>query len=137
MWIFSCTTSVSTTTTNTVVVAGSPTDDIGVALCGPSPLSALRVAPACDVTGNASAVVAVPLPGSITVTKRADPATTTTFSFLFGVTPFTLTDGGTRTFDGLTAGTYSVTELVPDGWQLASASCTDEQLGEFDHACCR
>ena len=61
VWIFTCTTMVAATTTNTVVVTGSPTDDLGVALCGPSRLSALRVAPACDVTDNASAVATVPL----------------------------------------------------------------------------
>jgi LPXTG-motif cell wall-anchored protein len=55
-WVFTCTTSVTTTTANTVVVTGSPTDEGGTPLCGPDSVGGF---PPCDVTATDDAVVVV------------------------------------------------------------------------------
>lgn len=55
-WVFTCTTAVTATTTNTVVVTGSPTDQDGNPLCGPDSVGGF---PPCDVTAPDDAVVVV------------------------------------------------------------------------------
>lgn len=84
-----------------------------------------------------------PEPGTIVVEKRTVPAgDPTEFEFTFGPagssseedeelvaaapTVFSLRDGEQEVFDGLDAGTYSVSELVPEGWYLTSAECDNE-----------
>jgi hypothetical protein len=76
--------------------------------------------------------------GSITIIKDADPnalqdfAYTTTGTGLSafsldddaGVTNASTTLSNTRVFNGLTAGSYSVTETDVNGWSLGSISCT-------------
>lgn len=75
-------------------------------------------------------LVPVTPPGSIVVVKNAVGGDDS-FSFTStGLTPtsFTLTTvGGTaqRTFPNLAPGTYSVSETVPAGWDLTSATCSD------------
>ena len=66
--------------------------------------------------------------GSITVVKQAVGGDDT-FEFLssnFGAFNLT-TVGGTaqRSITGLTPGTYNVSETVPAGWELTSATCSD------------
>ncbi len=64
----------------------------------------------------------------IVVEKETDPDGSTqafTFSTDYGG-DFNLADGESNTSDPLTSGTYSVSESVPDGWTLTSATCDDE-----------
>ena len=122
-WIFTCTTTVTETTTNVVTVPGTPTDPDGQPLCGST--EPLKVAEPCDVTDNGTATVTVVDPGSITVIKRADPDTSLEFPFAFADEPFTLTDGASRTFDSLAPGDYTVLENASDGWDLTGITCDD------------
>ena len=69
--------------------------------------------------------------GSITVTKLVE-GPDGTFPFLFDDAPFDLTtvDGSaSRTYGPLAAGTYDITESVPDGWELSQVVC-DGTKGE-------
>ncbi|MCS7006481.1 MAG: DUF11 domain-containing protein [Gaiellaceae bacterium] len=83
-----------------------------------------------------------PEPGTIIVKKRTNPAgDETKFEFTFGPAgsssegegevsgassaSFSLADGEQEVLDGLEAGTYSVSEDVPEGWDLTSAVCDD------------
>ena len=66
----------------------------------------------------------------ITVEKvcvTADPSPTQDFSFTsdFAGGPGDIACGGSDTSDPLDPGTYSVSETVPPGWSLASATCDD------------
>ncbi len=69
-------------------------------------------------------------PGTITVTKQAlggDGTFEFTGTGPAVLTPFTITTSGgnhvgSQTFAGLTAGTYTVAETVPAGWELLSSS---------------
>jgi hypothetical protein len=66
--------------------------------------------------------------GSITVIKDAVPDDLQIFSFTGGLGSFTLVDNGgtnSRTFTGLDAGTYTVTETVPSGWYLTDIDIDD------------
>jgi hypothetical protein len=68
------------------------------------------------------------LAGSLRVVKEADPADGT--SFVFETTPnvsggrFALADGQSRTFPSLATGTYLVTELPLDDWEVEDIRCT-------------
>ncbi|MDX1747534.1 MAG: hypothetical protein R3324_16490, partial [Halobacteriales archaeon] len=67
--------------------------------------------------------------GSITIEKETDPDGSTQ-SFDFDASSnlgddFALQDGESELFGGLAPGTYSVSELVPEGWQLTSIECRD------------
>ncbi|MCB1808818.1 MAG: hypothetical protein KDJ99_27805, partial [Candidatus Competibacteraceae bacterium] len=71
--------------------------------------------------------------GSLSIVKAADPEDGTDFAFtsdIAGGGSFTLdvdSDGtyaDTITFADTPIGTYAITELVPQNWQLDSASCT-------------
>ena len=69
----------------------------------------------------------VPEHGTIIVKKVTAPSgDDTEFGFEFGETGFTLSDGQQKTFDDLAAGTYSVSEDTPEGWDLTSATCSDQ-----------
>jgi len=80
-----------------------------------------------DSTAQACGVSAT---GTITVIKNATPvpggATEFPFSTTGGLSPstFTLLDGESQVFSGLSSGTYGVTELAPSGW-LASYSVSN------------
>ena len=77
--------------------------------------------------------IGTPPAGSTTVTiiieKHTDPSGGTGFGFTENITPgsFTLNDGGTKTFPGVTPGTYTVTENDPSGAgsTLADLTCDD------------
>ncbi len=65
--------------------------------------------------------------GIIVIEKETDPATSTdrfTFNRSWG-DDFELGNGDTNTSDPLPPGTYSVAEIVPDGWDLTDATCDD------------
>jgi hypothetical protein len=65
-------------------------------------------------------------PGEIIVEKLTDPAgSTQPFDFTSSWGPFTLRDGETDFSGPLPPGTYSVSESVPEGWHLTSATCDD------------
>ena len=66
--------------------------------------------------------------GSIVIRKETFPAGGTGFGFTESITPgpFTLDDGGTRTFTSVVPGTYTVAETtVPAGYSIADLSCDD------------
>ena len=121
VWIFTCTVDLSATTTNTVVVTGTPTNSAGDPLCGPQTPNTEP----CDVTDEAVATVVVTVPGSITVVKEVTDASTTEFAFDLAGTAFSLTDGGSRAFDPLPPGTYVVTETRTQGYALTTIVCED------------
>ncbi len=65
--------------------------------------------------------------GRIIVEKQTDPADSPqefTFTTSYG-DDFVLTDNGTNDSGNLAPGTYSVAEIVPDGWELDSVECSD------------
>lgn len=71
--------------------------------------------------------------GSITILKNAVPDAAQDFAFTTtgaGLSGFSLDDDGTgtlpnqKTFTGLVAGSYSVTESVTTGWTLTSITCS-------------
>jgi hypothetical protein len=72
--------------------------------------------------------------GKIVIEKVTDPRpdpTNTSFAFAAGgglsPTTFSLKDDESQTFDNLLPGSgYSVTETVPSGWDLTSATCSDD-----------
>lgn len=123
-WVFTCTTTVSETTTNTVTVPGTPTDPGGEPLCGPEP-GPLRVDEPCDVTGTDTETVTVVEPGTIVIEKRTTPASDADFSFTLGGSEFTLSGGDSRTFDDLDPGRYTAVESGTDGWSLTGIECDD------------
>jgi len=62
---------------------------------------------------------------TLIVQKITDPAgSTQSFSFTGALGNFNLLDGQSNSGE-LAPGVYSVAEIVPAGWQLASATCTD------------
>lgn len=67
--------------------------------------------------------------GTILIRKATFPAGGSGFSFIDTITPgaFVLNDGGTRTFNGVEPGTYTVSENDPagGGHTLADVSCDD------------
>jgi len=64
-------------------------------------------------------------PGVITIKKETDPSEADVgFTFTMDGTSFTLGGGDGATFPGLSPGNYTVTEMVPSGWNLANISCT-------------
>jgi hypothetical protein len=82
-----------------------------------------------NLTGSFSACGANPQ-GSITVIKQTAPFPGGQTDFPFGTTgglspsTFLLQDGQSQLFSGLSAGTYGVTEVEPDGW-VATYSVSD------------
>lgn len=75
---------------------------------------------------QADAIV-IPIEGNIVVVKETDPdgdPTSFTFNPSWGES-FTLSDGQSHDSGPLVAGTYDVSETVPAGWDLTSATCSD------------
>lgn len=122
-WVFTCKTNVDKTTTNTVVVEGTPVDPGGVPLCG-SQNPDRSLAP-CDVSARDRAVVRVTAPGTIVVTKETKPSSAETFKFTLRGKEFKLAGGDSKTFDELAPGSYRVTEMNEPGWDLESLKCKD------------
>ena len=122
-WIYTCTTAVSVTTTNTVDVTGTPTDAGGTNLCE---TDAPRVNANCDVRAQNNALVQVVDPGQITIVKATTAPSGQSFAFTSSTLGnFSLANGQSTTVGDLGTGTYSVTEAVPTGWQIASIVCDD------------
>lgn len=89
--------------------------------------SSIELQPSTIVTCTFRNAERQPEPGTIIVEKRTIPAgDPTEFDFTFGEGGFSLSHGEQRVIDGLDAGTYSVSESVPEGWDLTSAVCDDE-----------
>jgi len=66
--------------------------------------------------------------GTIVVEKQTEPAGSSEvfrFSTSYDTDGFGLSDGQRNTSPQLPTGTYSVSEAVPDGWELSSATCSD------------
>jgi uncharacterized repeat protein (TIGR01451 family) len=66
---------------------------------------------------------------NIIVVKQTDPdGDTQSFSFTasYDQDGFSLSDGQQNDSGDLDPGTYSVSETVPDGWELDSATCSDQ-----------
>ena len=66
--------------------------------------------------------------GDITIVKQTNPAgAAQTFSFnaSYDADGFSLSDGQSNWSGALVPGTYSVSEVVPAGWALESATCDD------------
>ena len=126
-WIFTCTTTISETTTNTVVVTGTPVDGGGVDLCGPPPnLQLPRIVENCDVDDQDNATVTIVEPASITIAKETTTSTSTSFDFSLGDRDFRLGNGDSKTYDELAPGTYRVRETDENGWQLKNIRCTGD-----------
>ena len=131
-WIFTCTTEVAETTTNTVVVEGSPVDDGGVPLCAPDlELQLPRIIESCDVDDRDRETVRVLAPASIEIIKETTTSTDTEFDFNLGSRDFRLGDGDSQIYDQLAPGTYRVKESAADGWDLIDISCTGD-TGDID-----
>jgi hypothetical protein len=62
--------------------------------------------------------------GSITIVKETDPVVGAGFSFAGSLDTFTLDDGESQPFNGLTPGDYDVTEVATGGWYLDDVVCT-------------
>ena len=60
-----------------------------------------------------------------------------TFNASYDADGFSLVDGGQNDSGDLNPGTYSVSEIVPAGWDLKSAVCSDSVPGERDRALAR
>lgn len=65
--------------------------------------------------------------GTVIIAKSTAPSGGTGFNFTESITSggFVLNDTQTRTFTGVTPGTYTVTENLPAGWSLADIRCED------------
>ena len=84
----------------------------------------------------------IPL-GTIQILKEANPQSDRAFHFS-GSPPlgdFTLVDNGedeppeaSRIFTGLQPGTYTINEMVPDGWELTGIACSSEDGVTIDEA---
>ncbi|MCB9850761.1 MAG: hypothetical protein H6817_08655 [Phycisphaerales bacterium] len=70
----------------------------------------------------------VPETGTIIIEKDTIPAGGTGFDFTDNVAApnaFSLDDGGTKTFTNVDAGSYSVVESLPPGWEVSNLVCID------------
>ncbi|MCP4379325.1 MAG: isopeptide-forming domain-containing fimbrial protein [bacterium] len=96
----------------------------------------------CDASGNVTVGLGEsktctitnddlsPQTGTIIINKVTDPAgAPDQFDFTGALGDFTLTDGGSQTFNTLQIGTYDVTESVPAGWSLDGIVCDDPSGG--------
>jgi uncharacterized repeat protein (TIGR01451 family) len=71
--------------------------------------------------------------GKILVEKQTDPdGASQTFAFdaSYDANGFSLADGQSNDSGDLDPGTYSVSENVPGGWQLQSATCSDDSSAD-------
>ena len=86
------------------------------------------VAAGRPATGASCVFVNEVVPGNIIVEKVTDPngdPTLFDFSADWDADGFQLADGDSEDSGDLTPGTYAVSEAVPDGWALDSATCDD------------
>ena len=69
------------------------------------------------------------MPGTIEIEKNATPESSQPFAFAGSFGDFTLVDDRaeenvSKTFTNLAPGTYTVSELVPEDWELTGITCT-------------
>ena len=117
--------------------------EVPLTYAGPDPIvntATVSAAKDSDPSDNSATAQASPIPpglGSLTVIKDADPAIGTDFDFTGDFGPFTLDDAvpddGDAVFDSVTftdlpAGTYTVAETLPDGWQLLGIECSSNGI---------
>jgi hypothetical protein len=83
--------------------------------------------PADEIRGQLGVPPAGAGTGTIVIAKQTSPSGGTGFGFTETITPgsFTLNDGGTRTFNSVAPGTYSVSENAIAGYSLSDLSCDD------------
>ncbi len=106
------------------------TCNINPANFGNSPATLLNVCsfPSGQPNSDPSDCVAEPTGGFITVVKVATPNDNTTFPFtIAGTSNYSFSINGSNSSQRYSVenGTYSVTEDVPNGWALTTASCVD------------
>jgi uncharacterized repeat protein (TIGR01451 family) len=70
-------------------------------------------------------------PGTIEIEKAATPDSRQPFEFMGSLGTFQLVDDRanesvSRTFTDLAPGTYTVSEIVPDNWELTGVTCTPD-----------
>ena len=97
--------------------------DNGTTLLNPaSPRVVIDLAPDEHVTCTFTNEENLP---TITVVKEVKGIddNTTSFDFTFVDEDFSLTNGESKLFEDLIAGTYTITETVPDRWLLAEIKC--------------
>ncbi len=75
-----------------------------------------------NLTVDAGVVSSV---GTVVVTKQTDTESDQDFTFTVGDSTIELTSGESAEFD-LISGTYTITELVVDGWDLVSIICSGD-----------
>ncbi len=115
-------------------VEPAPAGQDGPSPAGEQPTDAQPAEPpAGDAAAPEPAPRAVSLPTTLTTRKSTDPTSTGT-SFSFAVTgpsfsdSFSLVDGGSHTSTLPGAGSYTLTETVPSGWEIVLIDCTDGSL---------
>jgi len=110
------------------IVCTDPTANTSVDV--PSATASVTIDPGDDTVCT---FVNTQQPGSITIVKDAQPDSGQAFGFTGSLGSFSLADDGasanSRTFTGMAAGTYNVTETVPAGWSLGGISCNDPDSG--------
>jgi uncharacterized repeat protein (TIGR01451 family) len=103
------------------------------------PLATITLAPGgsvvCTYTDEK-----IPL-GTIKILKEANPNSSREFKFSGSPAPvedFALVDDGddesSRTFTDLQPGTYTISEMVPDGWELTGIACSTTDGVTIDEA---
>jgi len=70
-------------------------------------------------------------PGTIEIEKNATPESSQGFDFTGSLGSFTLIDdnkdtNASKIFENVTPGTYTVSEIVPEKWELSGITCTPE-----------
>lgn len=75
-------------------------------------------------------------PGTIEIEKNATPESSQAFDFTgsLGIPDFSLVDNRadenvSRIFPNVAPGTYTVSEMVPDDWELTGIACTPQSAG--------
>ncbi|MDO8498851.1 MAG: hypothetical protein Q7S44_03635 [bacterium] len=112
-----------------------PQDTVGTCALNPSNFGSTQYVllnlcsfPSGQPNSDPSDCVGEPTGGFITVTKVATPNDGTTFNFgISGTSNYTFSINGSGTSQRYSVenGTYSISETVPSGWSLDSASCVD------------
>jgi uncharacterized repeat protein (TIGR01451 family) len=75
-------------------------------------------------------------PGTIEIEKNATPESRRPFIFTGSLGDFTLVDdladeNASKVFPNLTPGTYTVSEMFPDNWELTGITCTPQTAAEI------
>ena len=113
----------------------NPTQITGQVIVGQ--VTAVQLATQCQTTSEqVTACFTCCLDGEIIVKKITDPAgdTETMFSFSasYDEDGFTLKNGESNASGFLAAGNYSVSETLPDGWDLTSSTCVSTKYPNLE-----